>query len=185
MESTSTELTTTQKDAIHRRVQGRMRRWYGEERGSTGMGCIYWMQTGMVELHRSGINCMPAAGTAHFEMQPDDVKNVTHLTFEWGGDPNAELRRTAVLTGDNQVALPEMHCWIWLPDTKEVVDFSTGHIPTLAKTFGFEWKTKPPPPYIWARPESLFPRAIYQPSRDATKLAIQTLVAAHQKGTRQ
>lgn len=180
----TTELTATQKDIIHQRVQGRMRRWYGEEREKNGMACLYWMHAGLVTLGQHNIEAWPAAGTARFHIQPDDGK-MTHFSFEWEGDPNAELRRTAVLTGDNQVALPEMHCWIWLPDTKEVVDFSTGHIPTLAKTFGFEWKTKPPPPYIWARPESLFPRAIYQPSRDATKLAIQTLVAAHQKGTRQ
>ena len=110
---------------------------------------------------------------------------MSHFTFQWNGDPNAELRRTAALTGADQVALPEMHCWIYLPETREVVDFSTGYIPTLAKAMGFEWKVTPPPPYIWARPESLFPRAIYQPNRDATKLAVTTLIAGHQKGTKQ
>ena len=178
-----TELTTTQKDAIHQRVTGRMRRWYGEERGSTGMACLYWMHAGLVTLDQHGIECWPAAGTAHFEIQPDDRK-MSHFSFQWGGDPNAELRRQATLSGD-QVALPEMHCWIWLPDSKEVVDFSTGHIPTLAKAMGFEWKVKPPPTYIWARPESLFPRAIYLPNMDATRLAIATLYAGHQKGTKQ
>lgn len=178
-----TELTTTQKDAIHRRVQGRMRRWYGEERATSGMACLYFMQCGLVELKQHGFDCWPAAGTAHFEMQPDNGK-MSHFSFEWGGDPNAELRRQATLTGD-QVSLPEMHCWIYLPDTQDIVDFSTGHIPTLAKSMGFEWKVKEPPPYIWARPQSLWPRAIYIPVREATRLAIQTLVASHSKGTRQ
>lgn len=176
------ELTATQKDAIHQRVIGRMRRWYGN-RAETGMACLYYMQCGMVELHQHGINSVPAAGSASFEMQPDDGK-LSHFAFQWNGDPNAELRRQAQLTSADAVALPEMHCWIYLPDTREVVDFSTGNIPTLAKTFGFEWKSKPPPPYIFARPESLFPRAIYLPNRDATKLAIRTLVAGH-GGTRQ
>lgn len=176
-----TELTNTQKDAIHQRVQGRMRRWYGE-RGQNGMACLYYMQAGMVELHQHGIDCRAAAGTAHFHMQPDDGK-MTHFSMVWRGDPKAQERRVATLTGD-QVPLPEMHCWIYLPSTKEVVDFSAGHVPTLAKAMGFQWKTEPPPPYIWARPESLFPRAIYLPNRDATRLAINILVASHSQGIR-
>jgi len=178
----ATELTTTQKDAIHQRVQGRMRRWYGE-RAETGMACLYIMQCGMVELHQHGINCLPAAGSASFEIQPDDGK-MSHFSYIWNGDPNAELRRQAMLTGD-QVSLPEMHCWIYLPDTKEVVDFSTGHLPAAAKAMGFEWKVTPPPPYIWAQPLFLWPRAIYQPKREATRLAVNTLIAGHQKGTKQ
>lgn len=178
-----TELTNTQKDAIHQRVQGRMRRWYGEDRATCGMGCLYFMQCGLVELKQHNIECIPAAGTAFFKCQEDDGK-MSHFGFQWGGDPNAELRREQVLTGD-QLALPEMHCWIYLPTTKEVVDFSTGHVPALAKAGGFEWKTAPPPPYIWARPESLYPRTVYLPHRDATRLAITTLVASHSKGTKQ
>ena len=177
------ELTTTQKDAIHRRVQDRMRRWYGEDREKNGMACLYWMHAGMVTLNQHGIQCWPAAGTARFHIQPDDGK-MTHFSFEWNGDPNAELRRQATLSGD-QTSLPEMHCWIYLPSTEEVVDFSTGHLPTLAKAMGFEWKVTPPPSYIWSRVQSLYPRAIYIPKRDATKLAIATLVASHHKGTKQ
>lgn len=177
------ELTTTQKDAIHQRVLKRIEKWYGHT-GQNGMACLYLMHCGLVELSVfTKERCLPAAGTAHFQMQPDDGK-LSHFSFVWNGDPNAEMRRQAALTGD-QVSLPEMHCWIYLPDTKEVVDFSTGHVPALAKAMGFEWKATPPPPYIWAQPQSLWPRAIYLPNREATRLAIQTLVASHSKGTRQ
>ena len=165
-----------------RRVQDRMRRWYGEGHFATGMACLYWMHAGLVTLQQHEIACVPAAGSAHWEMQPDDGK-MSHFGFEWQGDPDYEQRRQAALLGDAK-PLPEMHCWIWIPKTQEVVDFSAGHVPTLAKALGFEWKAKPPPSYIWARVQSLFPRAVYYPNRDATKVAIQTLVAG-QKGTKQ
>lgn len=177
-----TDLSATQKDAIHQRVIKRMERWYGHG-GQDGMSCLYLMQVGLVELKQHGIEGWPVAGSAHLEIQSDDGK-MTHFGFEWCGAPNSELRREQPLTGD-QVSLPEMHCWIYLPDTREVVDFSTGHVPVLARAVGFEWKAALPPPYIWAQPQSLWPRAIYVPKREATRLAIQTLVASHSKGTKQ
>jgi len=180
-----TELTLTQKDAIHQRVIGRMRRWYGENKTTSGMACLYWMHAGLATLMQHGIVGRPAAGTAWWEYDPGDPV-MTHWGCEWGGDPNDELKRKVILE-PGSYALPEMHCWIWLPSTGEVIDFTTGYVPTIAKTMGYEWRphVKPPPPYIWARPESLYPRAVYLPSGDATRLAIQTLVAGHSKGTKQ
>lgn len=177
-----TDWPPSKKDVIYRRVQDRMRRWYGEDKWASGMACLYWMHAGLVTLAQHGIECLPAAGTAQWEIQPDDGQ-MSHFGFEWDGDPNAELRRQVALSGGS-TPLPEMHCWIWIPKTQEVVDFSAGYVPTLAKAMGFEWKAEPPPTYIWARVQSLYPRAIYFPDRDATKLAIQTLVAGH-KGTKQ
>lgn len=170
------------KEMFYLRVAKRMCKWYGKERCASGMACLYWMHAGLVEFHQHMIEAVPAAGTARWEIQPDDGK-MTHFGFEWNGDPNAELRRQVALTG-GMTPLPEMHCWIWIPKTQEVVDFSAGYVPTLAREMGFEWKAELPPTYIWARVQSLFPRAIYFPNRDATKLAIQTLVVGH-KGTKQ
>lgn len=172
MES-KTELTSTQKDLIYSCVQLRMRLWYGDERGKTGMSCLHWMHCGLIDLWDAGIRCFPAAGSASFEFQPDDGK-MSHFSFMWNGDPNAEMRRSVVPTA-GAIPLPEMHCWIYLPDSGEVVDFSTGYIPTLAKAMGFEWKATLPPPYIWARPESISPRAIYTPEVDAMKLAVKMI----------
>lgn len=168
-----TELTATQKNLIHLHVRQRMARWYGDERGNTGMSCLYWMQCGMIELQLFGIRSLPMAGSASFEFQPDDGK-MSHFSFIWNGDPNAEMRRSVVPTA-GAIPLPEMHCWIYLPDSGEVVDFSTGYIPTLAKAMGFEWKATLPPPYIWARPESISPRTIYTPEVDAIKLAVKMI----------
>jgi hypothetical protein len=180
-----TELTISQKDGLHRATTIRMRQWYGVEKATSGMACLYWMHAGLVTLMQYGIIGRPAAGTAWWEYNPSDPQ-MTHFGCEWGGNMNDELVRHAVLE-PGSYSLPEMHCWIWLPSTGEVVDFTTEHVPEAAKRLGFEWKptVKPPPPYIWARPESLYPRAVYLPSRDATRLAIQTLAAGHSKGTKQ
>lgn len=171
-----TELTATEKDLIYWHVKQRMTQWYGDERGKTGMSCLHWMHCGLLELCNADIRCWPMAGSASFEfqpVQPDDGK-MSHFSFMWNGDPNAESRMQVAPTA-GAIPLPEMHCWIYLPDSGEVVDFSTGYIPTLAKAMGFEWKVTPPPPYIWARPESISPRAIYTPEVDAIKLAVKMI----------
>lgn len=175
------ELTQADKDLLYRRVQGRMRRWYGETAMLNGMACLYWMHAGVVTLLHHNVHAVCAAGSAHWQCQPDDGK-MSHFGFEWGGDPEHELRRQVILSGGS-IGLPEMHCWIWLPHTQEIVDFSAGHVPTLAKAMGFEWQAElVPPGYIWARVQSLFPRAVYIPNRDATQLAVVKLLAG-QKGT--
>ncbi len=165
-------------DRIFQRVKTKMRRWYGGE--YIEKRCLYWMQTGMAVLNGLGIKCSPAAGSAYWKLQEDDGK-MSHFGFEWMG-ADGEARRKAVLP-DASTSLPETHCWIWLPTGREVVDFSTGYVPEMAKELGFEFKSSPPPKYIWAKPESLWPRFIYKPNKDATRLAI-TAVVASRKGTR-
>ncbi len=175
MMSSVSELT---KDRIYERVQRRMRTWYGTVVERSGQACLYYMHAGIVTLRQCNIHAVEACGSAHWQCQPDNGKDMTHFGFEWGGDPDHELRRQVIT---DKIGLPEMHCWIWLPQTQEVVDFSAGFVPTLAKAMGFEWKVELPPPYYWAGPKSLFPRAVYIPNRDATQLAVVKLLAS-QKG---
>jgi hypothetical protein len=170
------EQTTAQKDALFEQVQGRMRRWYGTTMESSGMSCLYYMHAGLVTLERAGIYCIPAAGTAKWQKEADTGSNDTHFAFEWAGG-EGDLR--AALLPDGKKPMPEMHCWCWLPESQEVVDFSAGFVPELARVLGFQWQQPLlPPRYIWARPKSLFPRSVYWPNRDATKVAIAMLMAS-------
>lgn len=173
-------ITTADKDKLYDKVQARMARWYGITMERAGMSCLYYMHAGLVTLDQAGIQCVPAAGTAQWQIAPDTGSNHTYFAFEWGGSKEG-ARHATISAG--KTPLPEMHCWIWLPQTQEVVDFSAGYIPTIAKALGFTFELPPPPSYIWARPKSLFPRSVYWPNRDATQYAIATLVA-DRKGTK-
>ncbi len=97
----------------------------------------------------------------------------THLTYQWGGPVNEERRVAALYTAET--AMPEMHCWVWIPKTKEVVDFSVGELPIAAEQLGLKWETDKPPPYYWAPPQTLVPQAYYFPNRDATAYAMRII----------
>lgn len=171
---------TEDKPGIYAAVLGRMRQWYGESHITNGKSCLYWMHAGLVTLDLRGIRCLPAAGTAYFQIRKENGEDrPTHWGFEWEGAANSER----VVLPCDCTPLPEMHCWIWLPTTNEVVDFSTGALPVIAKEMGYEWELPAPSQYVWDNPNSLLPRYVYKPSRDATRLAVATIFAG-KKGTR-
>lgn len=183
---TPTGIQTSIRKDIYSAVLDRMRRWYGQSYIDSGRACLYFMHTGLVTLNLRGIQCVPAAGTALFqikEMTEDDGDQTpTHFGCEWQG--KADNQRV-VLPGYNEAeALPEMHCWLWLPKHQELVDFSAGYLPVLAKQMGFNWEIEPPPSFYWARPDSLLPRAVYRPSREATLLAVAKLFAGKERNIR-
>ena len=175
--------TAEMKADIFSSVLCRMHSWYGESYITNGMACLYFMHAGLVELAQRGILGTPAAGTAYIQIidaDLDDGKVPTHFGYEWGG--HAEGAIHAKVEGN---PLPEMHCWIWLPTTQEVVDFTTGTAPVMARKLGFKWQTAEPPPFVWDKPIRLLPRFIYGQNRDATRLAVARLVAGQTTETKQ
>lgn len=161
------------KDRIYAEVLDAMQSRYSDE-FTSGTGCLYFMHTGLVVLKAHGINAMPAAGSAHWEMQPDDGCT-THFGFAWNSPDNGQCRRLELPQGKKP--LPEMHCWCFLPETEHVVDFSTASIPTLAQRMGHTWNVeRRPPPYIWDHWRALMPRAIYIQEMEATIEAVRILV---------
>lgn len=168
------ELANSMKQEIACAVRRRVSDWYASEIDN-GMGCLYWAHAGAVTLQEFGIDCLIAAGSAKWEAAVDDGVSPTHFGFDWGGDPHTAIRTAPLPEG--KTPLPEMHCWLYLPSTKELADFSTAHVPKLAKLLGFAWTGPPLPPYLWAWPGSLYPGALYVPNIDATKLALATLQA--------
>jgi hypothetical protein len=176
--NTTTPIPDAVRKDIYSGVQRRMERWYGPSHAN-GRACLYWMHAGLVTLSQRGITAYPAAGTAYFQFRPGpDGSKDTHFGFEWQG-PDAGRR----FAPGESLMPEEIHCWIWLPHHMEVVDFSAGHVPVLAKEMGFEWEIEPPPPFVWGDPRSLLPRFVYYPFRDATQLAMANLIAS-KKGTR-
>ena len=69
----------------------------------------------------------------------DDGINPTHFSFLWS--PGSPESRASVAAGH----LPEMHVWVGLPDSGELVDFSTGAFRKLAQErFGLRWLSLDP-----------------------------------------
>jgi hypothetical protein len=58
-----------------------------------------------------------------------------------------------------------MHVWVGLPDSSELVDFSTGTFRKLAQErFGLRWLGPDPPAFIWGVPPD---GTIYEPHKEA------------------
>jgi hypothetical protein len=72
-------------------------------------------------------------------------------------------------------ALPEIHVWVGLLDTNEIVDFSTGHLREIAEECGLTWATPDPPDYVWAGADTMPEGVVYTPNMDATLYAGRTL----------
>lgn len=166
-------------DAIHQEAERLFDQWYphvGKENG-----CLYWMHCGLAVLTKHGIRCTPQCGSAYWRIVPDEMDDGVRslfFGFSWKADPKLTgqvIRKLEV--SKTSEALPEMHCWIGLPDTQEVVDFSVGTMPVIAARMGFKWEMPPPPPYIWARMDSMPCGAVYQPDMDATLLAVAIIAS--------
>jgi len=67
-----------------------------------------------------------------------------------------------------------MHVWVGLPDSSELVDFSTGTFRKLAQErFGLRWLGPDPPAFIWGVPPD---GTIYEPHKEAVEFALKALI---------
>lgn len=104
----------------------------------------------------------------------DDGVKPTHFTYE--SSPWREEIQAALQLG----LLPEIHLWIGLPDENELIDFSTKYLPQQAAQDGLEWKTEPPPDFLWCGPSDLPEGVIYRPDMEAIRFALR-FIRAHQR----
>lgn len=144
-----------------------MLEWYGP---CTNYGrCLYWMHAGLATLHTEyGITCSPMAGTAKWRW------DTTEWAFEWGGGPAAN--RHVGKLAEGKTPLPEMHCWLYLNSTREIIDFSLCELgQVITAITGEDWEVTLPD-YIWCRAAELPTGTIYLPNADAVKLAIAHVV---------
>lgn len=168
------------RDSIFDKTRELIADWQGPDFLSSGQGCLYWMAVGIaVIVRQTNLNPIPQAGSVSWPIitpEMDDGKVATHFSMLWD-TPDAEaIGKGMASVSIGGIALPEMHCWIGIPTTNDLVDFSAGHIPVIAKKCGFEWRAPVPPKYIWSKPSKLPDRVYYEPNRDATILASQLMV---------
>jgi hypothetical protein len=73
--------------------------------------------------------------------------------------------------------MPEMHVWVGIPSTGEVVDLTTCYLVKQAHMrAGINWTADLPPDYLWSNQPPM--GVVYRPNRDATLLAMRFLVEA-------
>ncbi len=166
-------LNPNQKNDIYLRVKRRLDPELVAEAKRTHRGlCLFWSLTALAVFHRLGIHAVPQAGTMVWTVLPDakdDGTKDTAFGYEWS--PDEPFSQEALAQG----LLPEMHVWVGLPESQEIVDFSTGELKDVCENrHGIQWRTADPPAYVWGKPPEC---ALYRPIYDATVLAVQKMAA--------
>lgn len=66
-----------------------------------------------------------------------------------------------------------MHCWVVLPERRELIDMSSSSFPEQCmKLIGKDWPGIKPPDYLWCSFDNLPKDVIYRADREAIDLAI-------------
>ena len=129
-------------------------------------GCVYLAAAGILVLRNHGIEALPQAGDMSWPIvwpKDDNGRGPTHFSYVW--EPRSLISITAMRMGK----LPEVHAWLGIPKTREIVDLSTRFlVEQCTDTAGLEWKTDPPPDYLWA--DQLPDGVYYRPVKDATMM---------------
>lgn len=159
------------KDQIYQETVRQYHEWYGKNFRKAGT-CMYWALTGGLIFQRHGIRSLLQAGTMLWPAFEEDGVNSTHFGYEWS--PEDPASQAAFALG----MFPEIHIWLALPDTQEIVDFSVKHLPKACKldpTMSRVW-TKPfPPEYLWATKDEMPDGVIYRPEIPAMNWMLSRL----------
>ena len=162
------------KDELIAAIEQRLR-WIPNQPGL----CLYYARETVAVLRHNGIKAVLQAGSMQWPIvKPEDDDGVSNTHFAYMWEPDHPLSILATKFG----ALPEIHVWVGLPETQEVVDFSTRYFKEAAEERGLKWRTEDPPQYLWAHELPNWVR--YVPNRDATIFAMKLLIESFVKGQR-
>jgi hypothetical protein len=134
--------------------------------------CLYYAHHTAAVLWRHGRQAVIQAGSLQWprvRREEDDGRINTHFAYMW--TPGAYESALSVALGN----LPEMHVWVGLLDSQEVVDFTTRHLKAAAAERRMAWSAADPPPYLWCPAASLPDWVVYRPDRDASVYACTIL----------
>lgn len=135
--------------------------------GDAGGLCLHLAIALGRELARHGIRAVLQAGSAQWRcMDEDDGVSPTHFAYMWELSAQTKQR-----VAENK--LPELHCWIGIPSTQEIVDISTRHLVEEAeRRAGIKWTAPLPPDYIWAGAKNFPQDCHYMVDMTATAIAM-------------
>jgi len=136
--------------------------------------CLYIAHATASVLHRHGRRVCIQAGSMQWprmRREEDDIIGSRHTHFAYMWEPRSQKSRQALFEGH----MPEMHVWVALLDSQEVVDFSTRDFRTLAEAAGLAWTADAPPRYLCAGEHNWPDWVRYEPYREATLVACRIL----------
>ena len=130
--------------------------------------CLYYANHTMRVLQEHGLRAVLQAGSLQWPRitpeQDDGISN-THFAYMW--TPTEQASRLSVALG----CLPEMHVWVGIIDTQEIVDFTTRHLRAECEARDMTWTAPDPPPYLWCSVKNIPSWTVYEANKDATLYA--------------
>ena len=134
--------------------------------------CLYYAHHTAAVLWQHGLPAVIQAGSLQWpriRREEDDGRINTHFAYMW--TPGAQDSALSVALGN----LPEMHVWVGLLNSQEIVDFTSRHLRASAEARGTAWSAAEPPRYVWCPAASLPDWVVYRPNRDASIYACTIL----------
>lgn len=144
-------------------------------RNHPGACLIYAEHTQDVVQDITGLRTIIQAGSASWpriKPEEDDGVSPTHFSYVWTDPPTTAAMRDIIFCAVTSGHLPEMHCWAAIPETGEIIDFTTKfQKEQCEKRAHLSWTAPEPPEYIWSHMHSLPDGVLYQPTFTACKFA--------------
>ena len=130
----------------------------------------------MIEvLIKHNIRAIIQAGSCLWRYKPDECSGVTHFGWVYGDNEPIpqQLSHKARLKG----LLPELHVWVAIPDSLEIVDIETARFPHVAKNMiGVQWdESLLPPDFLWTSQDKVMWEldCSYMPSMEAIQEVLE------------
>lgn len=128
--------------------------------------CLFHAVIGCHVLSRSaevgGIRPVLQSGSAFWPRTTEEAGEAdqelnTHFGYKWEEDKYNSLIQAAIdLNITPTMEKLEVHTWIGVPATGEIIDFTTGLWPSACKELtGDDWEFTHPPEYLWGVAEAL------------------------------
>ncbi len=134
--------------------------------------CLYYAHHTAAVLWHHGVPAVIQAGSLQWprvRREEDDGEINTHFAYMW--TPGSVESALSAAMGN----LPELHVWVGILDSQEIVDFTTRHLVSAALERHMIWTARRPPPYLWCPANSLPDWVVYTPNRDASIYACTVL----------
>lgn len=167
-------MTTKEKDAIAEEIR---RNFYLDYRGDPAAACLYWSMHTVGVLKRHSIRAVIQGGSASWprmRRDQDDGVSPTHFSYVFEIDNPLTIKRIMSNT------MPEMHVWVGIPATSEIIDMTTGFWPQQCLALiGADWPGDKPPSYFWS--DRMPSGVVYTPDEKACELA-QAFAHSHKTG---
>jgi hypothetical protein len=159
------------KPAIVADIRGQFADWLKKWKlkADLFMMCFYFAvftHGHLKEMGKFG-RCLISAGSfsiPRMNLADDDGVVATHFGYTFTPDQKA-------MEEVQNDRMPEMHCWVQLPDCQEIVDLSTCYVKSQCKKLaGLDWLAPNPPDFVWHHPFQLPAGITYKPDPHAVAL---------------